>query len=156
MEIVAAERFVKSLMRDNGLESLPFAWDRAVTSYGRTLFVRDRLTREVSAEKITLSKPLIPFLDTEQVHEIALHEIGHALAGYYAAHGPEWRSIVRQIGGNPQRTYDAVSLEDRAKVSKYVIRCATTDKIIAVRQRSTGMLYLCNCCGRPAKVIANR
>lgn len=38
----------------------------------------------------------------DQVTDTILHEIAHALAGPRAAHGPDWKTIARQLGATPK------------------------------------------------------
>jgi len=39
----------------------------------------------------------------EKLKDTILHEVAHALAGYFAGHGPQWQAWCRVVGAKPQR-----------------------------------------------------
>lgn len=49
-------------------------------------------------KRISVSRYLAARWDDDEVHQILLHEVAHAMAGPNAAHGPAWRRIAREIG----------------------------------------------------------
>ena len=51
--------------------------------------------------KITVSSQWLPHLQDEEIAEIVLHEIGHALAGRENAHNSLWADTVRSLGIDP-------------------------------------------------------
>ncbi len=56
--------------------------------------------------RITVSRYLAAKFDDDEIHQILLHEIAHALAGSKAGHGPKWKRIAREIGYAGERTHD--------------------------------------------------
>jgi hypothetical protein len=59
-----------------------------------------------TAERITLSAPIMALWEEPAVRDIILHEVAHALCGPGAHHGFRWRQMCMRIGANPSRTYD--------------------------------------------------
>jgi hypothetical protein len=57
-------------------------------------------------KRISVSRYLAARYDDDEVRQILLHEIAHALAGSKAGHGPKWRTIAKQIGYDGKRTHD--------------------------------------------------
>lgn len=56
-----------------------------------------------SKRKITLSRHFIALNDLDTMINTVLHEIAHALAGYEAGHGPEWKMWAKAVGAKPER-----------------------------------------------------
>jgi len=56
--------------------------------------------------RITVSRHLAARFEDDEIHQILLHEVAHALAGSAAGHGPEWKRISREIGYVGGRTHD--------------------------------------------------
>lgn len=73
-----------------------------------------------TARRITVSRYLAAKFDDDEVHQILLHEVAHALAGSEAGHGAEWSRIARQIGYVGGRTHDGEIAHERAP---WVGRC---------------------------------
>jgi SprT protein len=68
-------------------------------------------------KEILLSVPFTLANGIEQTEDTILHEIAHALAGYKAGHGPEWKRMCRRVGANPSRlAHDAEHLESEYKL----------------------------------------
>ena len=53
---------------------------------------------------LTISMAMALLNSEEELRDTVKHEIAHAIAGVRAGHGPEWRTVARQIGANPVRT----------------------------------------------------
>ena len=51
-----------------------------------------------TAKRITVSKYLAARYDDDEIHQVLLHEVAHALAGHAAAHGPVWKRVARDLG----------------------------------------------------------
>lgn len=95
MELQVAERLAYDLMREhNLLPQWAFAFDYAKSRAGRTTY---------SPRAITLSRYIVALNDEAMVRNTILHEIGHALAGAHAGHGPEWQRVTRSIGGSVEK-----------------------------------------------------
>lgn len=74
-----------------------FGFDRAKRRAGLCNFTDHR---------ITLSRPLAELAEDDEVHQVLLHEVAHALAGPRAGHGAKWKSIARDLGYVGGRTHD--------------------------------------------------
>jgi predicted SprT family Zn-dependent metalloprotease len=93
------ERMTEALLKTHGLHDWTFKWDRAVTRYGCCHHTR---------KKITLSRYYVisSNISFEEIRNVILHEIAHALAGYAAGHGDEWKKAALAIGCDAQVTSD--------------------------------------------------
>lgn len=99
---VVDEAAVRALAAELFAAHLPgggwdFGFDRAVRRAG----VCDGTRR-----RITVSRHLCATAGIEEVRQVLLHEIAHAVAGHAAAHGPAWRGTARRIGYTGGRTHD--------------------------------------------------
>lgn len=56
--------------------------------------------------RITVSRYLAAKFDDDEIHQILLHEVAHAIAGSEAAHGPSWKRVARELGYVGGRTHD--------------------------------------------------
>ena len=73
--------------------------------------LNSRLTRALgrcvySRNEIELQRRYVQENSVEIILDTIRHEIAHALAGYKAGHGPEWRMWARKVGANPEATVD--------------------------------------------------
>lgn len=49
-------------------------------------------------KRISVSRYLAARYDDDTNHQTLLHEVAHALAGHAAGHGPQWKSVARELG----------------------------------------------------------
>jgi hypothetical protein len=94
------EQYARQLLDANGLHDWAFGFDRAKTRCGCCHYFK---------KKITLSKHYVecPTTPAQSIHNTLLHEIGHAMAGWQAGHGPRWVAACRSIGlAEPTRLCD--------------------------------------------------
>jgi len=82
-------------------------------------FAFDRATRRAGAcdwsrHRITVSRHLVEGADEEELRQVLLHEVAHALAGHRAAHGPRWRATAARIGYTGSRLHERPIAEHRA------------------------------------------
>lgn len=77
--------------------SWAFGFDNAKTRAGQCDFARRR---------ITVSRHLAARSTPEDVDQVLLHEIAHALSGPRAGHGPAWRRTARSLGYTGSRLHD--------------------------------------------------
>ncbi len=56
--------------------------------------------------RITVSRHLAAKFDDDEIHQVLLHEVAHAMAGPSAGHGPKWRAVAAGIGYVGGRTHD--------------------------------------------------
>ncbi len=111
-----------------------FRFDRATTRLGQC----DHRTQSISVSRYLTEKAT-----SDEVTQVLLHEIAHALAGPRAAHGPKWRAIARGIGYEGGRTHTVEPAHDRAK---WVGECPSGHEI--VRFRRPGKPVSCAKCDR--------
>lgn len=97
MDTDEAMRLAGGLMARHGLERWTVEYDGAVTRAGSCHF---------GLRRITLSARLVALYTPDQVREVVLHEVAHALAGAAAGHGPRWRRVAREIGATGRRCID--------------------------------------------------
>lgn len=101
----AALTLARSLMAEHGLTGWTVSIDRAKVRGGCCHY---------STRKITLGAAYLTKATASQVRNTILHEIAHALAGFHAGHGPEWRKVARSIGCDAQTCHNVKSLRDDA------------------------------------------
>lgn len=82
-----------------------FGFDRAVRRAGACHHAEKR---------ITVSRHLVERAEEDEVRQVLLHEIAHALAGHRAGHGPRWRARCAAIGSTGSRLHDRPIAEERA------------------------------------------
>ena len=83
-----------------------FAFDHAKTRFGQC---------DHQKRRITMSKYLSAKADDDDVHQVLLHEVAHAIAGVRAGHGPVWKKVARELGYVGGRTHDHPIADDRAR-----------------------------------------
>ncbi|QIM16060.1 SprT family zinc-dependent metalloprotease [Leucobacter insecticola] len=64
--------------------------------------------------KITVSRYLSEKFDDDEIHQVLLHEVAHALAGPEAGHGAHWKRIADELGYVGGRTHDGEIAHERA------------------------------------------
>lgn len=94
--IPGCERMARNLMEVHKLDGWSFKWDSARARAGQCDYKR---------KVISLSRPIAELWGPEGMRDTMLHEIAHALAGFKAAHGPDWKAVCRRIGAEPERCY---------------------------------------------------
>ncbi|WP_430591656.1 SprT-like domain-containing protein [Humidisolicoccus flavus] len=68
-----------------------------------------------SAKKhITVSRHLAARFDDDEIHQVLLHEVAHALAGHAAGHGPQWKKIADELGYDGGRLHSSDVPKDLA------------------------------------------
>lgn len=105
MELTEIERHAKALMTAHGVGSLEFKFDGAKRRLGACLFQPCKSLNGTYwlPKQISLSKHYAVLLPAEELHDVILHEIAHALAGRNAGHGPLWKAAARKVGAKAQR-----------------------------------------------------
>jgi len=82
-----------------------FAFDSAKTRAGLC---------DHRAHRISVSRHLAARYGDDEVHQILLHEVAHALAGARAGHGPRWRTVAADLGYVGSRLHDGPVATDLA------------------------------------------
>lgn len=104
-DLEMVEYTARQLMTKHGVGRLGFEWDRATTRIGATHsrkmeFPGGRV--ETVPVKITLSRKFVERMDMDDVREVILHEIAHALTPG-TGHGNEWKWKCIELGIEPTR-----------------------------------------------------
>ncbi|BDZ48991.1 hypothetical protein GCM10025867_12320 [Frondihabitans sucicola] len=82
-----------------------FAFDNAKTRAGLCDYTKHR---------ITVSRHLAGRYDDDEIHQVLLHEVAHAIAGSKAGHGPRWRTVARELGYVGGRLHDGAIASELA------------------------------------------
>ncbi|MDM4761559.1 SprT-like domain-containing protein [Galbitalea sp. SE-J8] len=77
--------------------SWTFGFDNAKTRAGLCDYTRRR---------ISVSRHLAARYADDEIHQVLLHEVAHAMAGPRAAHGPLWKRTAKALGYDGKRTHD--------------------------------------------------
>ena len=104
-----------------------------------------------TAHRITVSKHLATRSDDDDIHQVLLHEVAHALAGPRAGHGPRWRERAQELGYVGGRLHDGSVARELAP---WVGHCPQGHQHF--RFRSPVHPLACGACSRrfdPANVI---
>ncbi|WP_066041211.1 SprT-like domain-containing protein [Herbiconiux solani] len=119
-----------------------FGFDNAKTRAGQCNY---------TSHRITVSRYLAARYDDDEIHQILLHEVAHALAGSGAGHGPRWVAIARDLGYEGKRLHEG----DRAdELAPWVGRCPAGHEFY--RHRRPAARLSCSLCARgfsPAHLI---
>ena len=111
-----------------------FGFDNAKTRAGQCNY---------TAKKITVSRYLAARYDDDEIHQILLHEIAHAMAGSAAGHGARWVAVAREIGYEGNRLHDGDRADDLAP---WVGRCPAGHEYY--RHRRPKARLSCSLCAR--------
>lgn len=103
--------WAESLIRMHLDESWTFAFDHAKRRAGLT----DHATHRISVSRYLASR-----YEDDEVHQVLLHEVAHALAGFDAGHGPRWRRVAAELGYVGGRLHDG---EIASEMAPWVGRC---------------------------------
>jgi predicted SprT family Zn-dependent metalloprotease len=111
-ELVKVRRWAEALIAMHlDTDAWTFGFDNAKTRGGQC---------NHSTKRITVSRYLAARFDDDEIHQVLLHEVAHALAGPAAGHGQRWRAIARDLGYVGERTLDKPVAQDLAP---WVGRC---------------------------------
>ncbi len=89
-----------------------FGFDHARTRAGLCNF---------TDKHISVSKHLAAAYEDDEIHQVLLHEVAHALAGPRAGHGPTWKKVAAESGYDGKRTHDGSVAHELAP---WVGRCS--------------------------------
>ena len=102
-ELDRVRRWADALIRLHLDDGWSFAFDNARTRAGLCNYDRKR---------ISVSRLLAARDDDDEIHQVLLHEVAHALAGPAAGHGPAWKRTATELGYIGKRLHDgAVATE---------------------------------------------
>lgn len=94
MDLRDVRTLATGLMAHHGLDGWLLGWDNARTRAGMCRY---------ASRTISLSRPLMALYEPDQVREVVLHEIAHALVGPAHKHDSVWRAKARELGSSGAR-----------------------------------------------------
>jgi len=103
--------WAEALIRLHLDETWTFGFDNARTRAGLCDYDRRR---------ITVSRLLAARYEDDEIHQVLLHEVAHAIAGPGAGHGPRWKAIARELGYEGKRLHGGAIADELAP---WVGRC---------------------------------
>lgn len=104
MNRLKAQQLARSLMDKHGLHHVPFEFDRGKRRLGATHFQYPVGFPEAGIlKKITLSVHYVDLLPEDEIRDVILHEIAHALSPASEGHGLIWKRNAIRVGAKPQR-----------------------------------------------------
>lgn len=104
-ELIRVRRWADALIVLHLDSSWTFGFDSAKTRAGLCNY---------TAKKITVSRYLASRYDDDEIHQVLLHEVAHAIAGTRAGHGPHWRSTAADLGYEGKRLHDGAIANELA------------------------------------------
>ncbi len=85
--------------------SWSFGFDNAKTRAGLCNYTKKR---------ITVSRYLASRYDDDDIHQVLLHEVAHAIAGTKAGHGATWKAAAKDLGYVGKRLHDGPIADELA------------------------------------------
>jgi predicted SprT family Zn-dependent metalloprotease len=85
--------------------SWTFGFDNARTRAGLCSYDRKR---------ISVSRLLAGRYDDDEIHQVLLHEVAHAIAGAKAGHGPRWKRTATDLGYEGKRLHSGAIADELA------------------------------------------
>jgi predicted SprT family Zn-dependent metalloprotease len=97
--------WAEALIRLHLDPSWTFGFDNARTRAGLCSYDKKR---------ISVSRLLAARYDEDEIHQVLLHEVAHALAGAGAGHGPRWKKVARDLGYEGKRLHGGAIADELA------------------------------------------
>jgi predicted SprT family Zn-dependent metalloprotease len=63
---------------------------------------------------ISVSRYLAGRYEDDEIHQVLLHEVAHAIAGSRAGHGPKWKAVAAELGYEGKRLHDGAIANELA------------------------------------------
>jgi predicted SprT family Zn-dependent metalloprotease len=100
-----------------------------------------------SRKQIAISSRLLAMGDENDVREVVLHEIAHAIVHARwgekpSAHGREFRAVCGEIGAKPRRYVD-VTTEQWGSQVRYLSKCGHCKTLIVRKRRVSSVRCVC-------------
>ncbi|MFT4030613.1 MAG: SprT-like domain-containing protein [Protaetiibacter sp.] len=96
-ELARVRTWADALIRLHLDGSWSFAFDHARTRAGLC---------DYTAKRISVSRHIARLSEDDDIHQVLLHEVAHAIAGRAAGHGAHWRAVAADLGYVGGRTHD--------------------------------------------------
>ena len=96
-----------------------------------------------TTKRISVSKYLAARYDDDEIHQVLLHEVAHAMAGSRAGHGARWKATAAELGYEGKRLHDGAIADELAP---WVGTCPRGH--IHYRYRKPTRLLACGKCSR--------
>jgi predicted SprT family Zn-dependent metalloprotease len=96
-----------------------------------------------TTKRISVSKYLAAKYEDDEIHQILLHEIAHAMAGSKAGHGARWRAQAAELGYEGTRVHDGAIADEFAP---WVGTCSNGH--VHYRYRKPQRVLACGRCSR--------
>jgi SprT protein len=119
------DQMALELFQAHGVINYSFGFDRAIRRAGQC---------DYSKKRITLSKHFVATADLDQIHQVLLHEVAHALVGRSVGHGKLWKQQASLLGYRHEKLDGGVIAESS---SKYLGECAAGHKHYRMRRPSS-------------------
>lgn len=145
MNLTEIEKQAKALMTVHGVGRLDFEFDRAKKRIGGMHFLRQKQSDGTTLcipKKITISKHYATVLTPEELHDVMLHEIAHALVPD-DDHGPRWKAAARKIGAQPVRCKAIEGVSPEPTVVGLCPQCGT---MLGAQFRLPLKVWVCGKC----------
>ena len=139
MELHEIEKQAKALMVAHGVGVLPFEFDNGKRRIGACHFIKIGTT--MLPEKITLSRHYAMLLPKEEIHDVILHEIAHALTPGHG-HDHVWKAACRKVGAKPSRC----AVPSARPAAPIEGRCPKCDVKVSEHLRMPRALYVHRAC----------
>ncbi|ARJ04577.1 hypothetical protein GCM10010988_33800 [Cnuibacter physcomitrellae] len=104
-DLARVTRWADALIAMHLDSSWTFGFDNAKTRAGQCNY---------TARRITVSRYLASRYEDDEIHQVLLHEVAHALAGAGAGHGVRWKTVASSIGYVGSRLHDGERADDLA------------------------------------------
>jgi hypothetical protein len=104
-ELERVRHWAEALIRLHLDEGWSFGFDNARTRAGLCDYDRKR---------ISVSRLLAVRYEDDEIHQVLLHEVAHALAGPRAGHGPRWKTVAADLGYEGKRLHDGAAATELA------------------------------------------
>jgi SprT protein len=133
-ELHRVQVWAEALIRLHLEPDWSFAFDNAKRRAGQCDYARRR---------ITVSRYLAARFADDEIHQVLLHEVAHALAGHRAAHGAKWKKIARELGYVGGTTHHG---ETATELAPWIGRCPAGH--VVYRHRRPARLISCAKCSK--------
>lgn len=123
-ELTRVRVWAEALIRLHLDQQWRFEFDYAKTRFGLCDHTR---------RKISVSRYLAEQAEDDEVHQVLLHEVAHAMVGATVGHGPTWKKVAREIGYVGGRTHTSPAATETAK---WLGVCPVGHEVIRFRRPS--------------------